>query len=90
MLLAAAWHLSQSRDFDGTVNFIFQPAEEMGKAVGKDQDRGKATFVSLLGAAKARNQARLLAEQAARHLEQFDHKADVLRAAAIFVVERRS
>ena len=32
MLLAAAWHLSQSRDFAGTVNFIFQPAEEMGKA----------------------------------------------------------
>jgi hippurate hydrolase len=32
MLLAAAWHLAQSRDFAGTVNFIFQPAEEMGKA----------------------------------------------------------
>ena len=33
MLLAAAWHLSQSKaDFDGCVNFIFQPAEEMGKA----------------------------------------------------------
>ena len=32
MLLAAAWHLAQGRDFDGTVNFIFQPAEEMGKA----------------------------------------------------------
>jgi hippurate hydrolase len=32
MLLAAAWHLARSRDFDGTVNFIFQPAEEMGKA----------------------------------------------------------
>jgi hippurate hydrolase len=32
MLLAAAWHLSQNRDFSGTVNFIFQPAEEMGKA----------------------------------------------------------
>jgi hippurate hydrolase len=32
MLLAAAWHLSRTRDFDGTINFIFQPAEEMGKA----------------------------------------------------------
>ena len=32
MLLAAAWHLSRARDFDGTVHFIFQPAEEMGKA----------------------------------------------------------
>ncbi|MEY3490126.1 MAG: Hippuricase [Pseudomonadota bacterium] len=35
MLLAAAWHLSRSRDFQGTVNFIFQPAEEMGKAGAK-------------------------------------------------------
>ncbi|MBU3651778.1 MAG: amidohydrolase [Limnohabitans sp.] len=35
MLLAAAWHLSRSRDFSGTVNFIFQPAEEMGKAGAK-------------------------------------------------------
>lgn len=32
MLLAAAWHLSRARDFAGTVHFIFQPAEEMGKA----------------------------------------------------------
>ena len=32
MLLAAAWHLAQTRNFSGTVNFIFQPAEEMGKA----------------------------------------------------------
>ncbi|VWX62845.1 Hippurate hydrolase [Burkholderiales bacterium 8X] len=33
MLLAAAWHLSrQATAFDGTVHFIFQPAEEMGKA----------------------------------------------------------
>jgi hippurate hydrolase len=37
MLLAAAWHLSQQgpHDFDGTVHFIFQPAEEMGKAGAK-------------------------------------------------------
>jgi len=35
MLLAAAWHLSQTRNFNGTVNFVFQPAEEMGKAGAK-------------------------------------------------------
>ena len=35
MLLAAAWHLARSRDFKGTVHFIFQPAEEMGKAGAK-------------------------------------------------------
>ena len=31
MLLGAAKHLSQHGDFDGTVYFIFQPAEEHGK-----------------------------------------------------------
>ena len=30
MLLGAARHLAQSRSFDGTVHFIFQPAEEHG------------------------------------------------------------
>ncbi|MES2208159.1 MAG: M20 aminoacylase family protein [Pseudomonadota bacterium] len=30
MLLAGAWYLSQHRQFNGTVNFIFQPAEECG------------------------------------------------------------
>ncbi|MEJ8572771.1 M20 aminoacylase family protein [Microbaculum marinum] len=30
MLLAAARHLARTRDFDGTVHFIFQPAEEVG------------------------------------------------------------
>ena len=35
MLLAAAWYLSKHRNFSGTVNFIFQPAEEMGKAGAK-------------------------------------------------------
>jgi hippurate hydrolase len=28
MLLGAAQHLARSRDFDGTINFFFQPAEE--------------------------------------------------------------
>jgi hippurate hydrolase len=27
-LLASAWHLARTRDFAGTINFIFQPAEE--------------------------------------------------------------
>ncbi|MET4324089.1 M20 aminoacylase family protein [Bradyrhizobium sp. RT5a] len=30
MLLGAARHLSRARDFDGTIVFIFQPAEELG------------------------------------------------------------
>jgi farnesyl diphosphate synthase len=65
-------------------------AAEVGKRVGKDADAGKATFVSLLGIDRARAQADMLAEQAIRHLDAFDEKADLLRATARFVVDRRS
>ncbi|WP_172332561.1 amidohydrolase [Mangrovicoccus sp. HB161399] len=38
-LLAAAWQLSRTRDFAGTVNFIFQPAEEgLGGALAMLRD----------------------------------------------------
>jgi len=33
MLLGAAKHLAASKNFKGTVNFIFQPAEEAAAAV---------------------------------------------------------
>ena len=45
--------------------------EDVGKKTGKDAAAGKATFVSLLGVERAREQARLLAEQAAAHLDIF-------------------
>ncbi|GAB6053130.1 polyprenyl synthetase family protein [Magnetospira thiophila] len=60
----------------------------VGKRVHKDAEAGKATFVSLLGVERARDQANMLAEQAAKHLEMFGKKADPLRMLARFVVER--
>jgi farnesyl diphosphate synthase len=64
--------------------------EEVGKAVHKDSDQGKATFVSILGPDRARDQAHMLVEQAAAHLAIFEEKADFLRKVAQYVVERRS
>lgn len=64
--------------------------EEVGKAVGKDVNQGKATFVSILGAERARGQARMLAEQAVTHLAIFEEKADFLRKVAQYIVERRA
>ena len=62
----------------------------MGKAAGKDERAGKATFVTVLGPERARAQAELLATQAARHLEVFDEKADLLRGLSDYVVKRRA
>ncbi len=63
---------------------------EVGKSVGRDAGAGKATFVSILGSQRARAQAGLLADQAARHLDLFGEKAKLLRDVARFVVERRA
>ena len=62
---------------------------QVGKGLHKDADAGKATFVSLLGVERARAQADMLSHQACGHLDCFDDKADLLREAARFVVERR-
>ena len=49
---------------------------------------GKATFVSLLGEDRARQQAHLLVEQAVEHLGDHGQEADLLRAIARFAIER--
>ena len=64
-------------------------AAETGKPVGADAAAGKATFVSILGIDRARAQAELLVGQAVAHLELFEHKAELLRQVARFVVNRR-
>lgn len=63
--------------------------EEVGKRTHKDQGAGKATFVSVLGADRARAQSAMLAEQAVQHLDIFPESADPLRSLASFVVHRR-
>jgi len=63
-------------------------SELVGKPTGRDAEAGKATFVSILGAERARAQAGLLVEQAIRALDVFDEKADLLREAARYVVAR--
>lgn len=62
--------------------------EKAGKRVGKDLAAGKQTFVSLLGAERARRQADLLIDQAIEHLQGFGEEAGLLRAVARFAVER--
>jgi farnesyl diphosphate synthase len=63
-------------------------ADVTGKAVGKDAVQGKATFVSLLGPDRARQQAEMLVDQAIGHLAGFGIEASLLRSIARYVVER--
>ena len=86
------------RAYSRDIGLAFQIADDLldhagdeakaGKALRKDSPAGKATFVSLMGADKARNQAEALAEQAVGHLAGHGKEADLLRALARFVVER--
>ncbi|MFZ5930245.1 MAG: polyprenyl synthetase family protein [Pseudomonadota bacterium] len=65
-------------------------AEMLGKTAGKDQVAGKSTLVSLVGVERAKVQAKFLSDQAVKHLDLFDEKADLLRAAARFAIGRRA
>ncbi|MCF4165794.1 polyprenyl synthetase family protein [Zavarzinia compransoris] len=64
--------------------------EDTGKAVAKDAARGKATFVSILGVERARDQAERLVDQAIHHVAPFGLRADNLRALARYVIDRKS
>jgi farnesyl diphosphate synthase len=64
--------------------------EEMGKDAGKDEDAGKATFVSAMGVEAAQSRAQMLCQQAKSHLKIFDYgRADMLHHVADYVLQRR-
>lgn len=65
-------------------------ATRVGKAVGKDAAAGKATFVSLLGLAGARNRAQELVEMACDALSVYPDGAENLKQAARFAISRQS
>jgi farnesyl diphosphate synthase len=69
---------------------VLSTAEEAGKAIGKDQDKGKATLVSLYGVEKARSEAARLAREAADSLAPYGPSADDLRTLPFFLLDRRS
>jgi len=64
-------------------------AEEMGKAVGKDRERGKLTYPGVVGIDGARARARELTEDAFAALEPLEDRAWALREIARFVIDRR-
>lgn len=62
----------------------------LGKDTGKDNQAGKATFVSTMGKEQARARAEMLAAQAKRHLAIFEGRAEMLVDLADYVLKRRT
>ena len=86
------------RGYARNIGLAFQIADDLidhsgdeaaaGKRTRKDANAGKATFVSLLGEDRARQQAGFLVDQAVEHLSSHGAEADLLRAIARFAIER--
>jgi farnesyl diphosphate synthase len=64
-------------------------AEDLGKAVGKDNVHGKATFVSLLGLEGAKQRVQLLSVQAKQHIAIFGERAHYLNHIVDSIIDRR-
>jgi len=86
------------RGYARNIGLAFQIADDLidhsgdeaaaGKRTRQDQQAGKATFVSVLGEERARQQASFLVDQAIEHLADHGDEADLLRAIARFAIER--
>ncbi|QIK79651.1 polyprenyl synthetase family protein [Sphingomonas piscis] len=86
------------RGYGQKLGLAFQIADDLldvcgeeaavGKRLQKDAEQGKATFVSLLGVERARQQADLLIEQAVEHLRPFGSRGSLLAELAEFVIAR--
>jgi len=84
--------------YGGRLGLAFQIADDLldvqgdaaavGKRVGKDHERGKMTFPSVLGVDESRRQARQLIDEACEALSSFGPLAEPLVALAHYVVER--
>ena len=98
MVRMAADARTPYRGYARNIGLAFQIADDLidhhgseaaaGKRTGKDLAAGKATFVSLLGPDRARQQAAMLVEQAIEHLAEHGAEADLLRSIARFAIER--
>ena len=86
------------RGYAHSLGLAFQIADDIldvegdealaGKALHKDEEAGKQTFLSLMGLERAKEQAQMLVDQAKSHLNGYGEEADLLRAIAEFTVQR--
>jgi farnesyl diphosphate synthase len=97
---AGAEDRSRLNEFAKSFGLAFQIADDLidalgteeqaGKAVGKDQNQGKATLISLYGLNKAKSESVRLARAAADALEPYGAKAEILRTLPFYLLDRAS
>jgi geranylgeranyl diphosphate synthase type II len=63
--------------------------QTLGKSVGSDGRKGKATYPSVVGLEKSKEIQREVVESALESLGSFDEKGDPLREIARYIIERR-
>ena len=93
-------HQARMRSYAHDMGLVFQitddlldvtsTAEKTGKAVGKDQEHGKATLVSLYGIDGARDEAKKVADRALAVLEPYGSKASALADLMPYLLTRES
>lgn len=86
------------RAYGGHIGLAFQIADDIldvtgdeakiGKPVGSDEERDKATYPKLFGLEESRRRAHAEVEAALATLRDFDERAEPLRAIARYIVER--
>lgn len=64
--------------------------DDAGKAVQKDKDKGKSTFVSLMGVEGAKQRVQLLGDQAKQHIAIFGSRAQYLSQVVDSIMARRA
>ena len=89
-LLRYGWALGAAFQIGDDILDVEAAEAALGKATGKDAAKGKATLVGALGLDRAKAERDVLAEQALAALSSFDGRADALRGAARFVIERQA
>ena len=62
--------------------------DKLGKPIGSDEERDKATYPKLYGLDESRRRAHAEVDAALQTLSAFDEKAEPLRAIARYIVER--
>ena len=64
--------------------------EEIGKDAGSDQERGKATYPSVMGLDASKKELKIKMDEAISTISIFGERAEPLRQIAKYIVERKN